>query len=56
MKEWYLHSYMLYDFAVSPLFDFTPYNYDDIVRKIAADYDNIYYIDMSIYQKKKKKK
>ena len=46
-KTVFVHSYMLYDFAVSPLFDFTPYNYDDIVRKIAADYDNIYYIDMS---------
>ena len=43
----FVHSYMIYDWAASPFFNFTPYNYDDTIRKIAADYDNIYYIDMS---------
>ncbi|MBR1455033.1 MAG: SGNH/GDSL hydrolase family protein [Lachnospiraceae bacterium] len=46
-KTVFVHSYMIYDWAASPLFNFTPYNYDDTVRKIANDYDNIYYIDMT---------
>lgn len=46
-KTVFVHSYMIYDWAASPFFNFTPYNYDDTVRKIANDYDNIYYIDMS---------
>ena len=43
----FVHSYMLYDFNVIASQGFTPYDYDNMVRKIANDYDNIYYIDMS---------
>lgn len=46
-KTVFVHSYMLYDWAASTQFSFTPYDYDNMVRKIAADYDNIYYIDMT---------
>lgn len=43
----FVHSYMLYDLNVTNALQFTPYDYDNMVRKIANDYDNIYYIDMS---------
>ena len=46
-KTVFVHSYMLYDMTMANALQFTPYDYDNMVRKIANDYDNIYYIDMS---------
>lgn len=46
-KTVFVHSYMLYDLTIANALQFTPYDYDNMVRKIANDYDNIYYIDMT---------
>ena len=46
-KTVFVHSYMLYDYGAISAQGFTPYDYDNMVRKIANDYTNIYYIDMS---------
>ncbi len=46
-KTVFVHSYMYYGLAGTFRYEFTPYEYDNMIRKIAADYENIYYIDMS---------
>ena len=42
-----LHSYMYYDLASVPVFQYTTFEYDAMIRKIIMDYDNVYFIDMS---------
>ena len=46
-KKVFVHSYMIYNLNATNALQFTFYDYDNMVRKIANDYDNIYYIDMT---------
>ena len=46
-KKVFVHSYMIYNQEATNGLTFTAYDYDNMVRKIANDYDNIYYIDMT---------
>ncbi len=43
----FVHSYMFYDLASAPVFPYTTFEYDAMIRKIIMDYDNVYFIDMS---------
>ena len=47
-----VHTYMHYpyaNFANAKLFPFSTYEYDSVVRKLANEYDNVFYIDMNDY-------
>ncbi|MBO6134297.1 MAG: SGNH/GDSL hydrolase family protein [Lachnospiraceae bacterium] len=45
-KTVFVHSYMIYNQNFTNGLQFSSYDYDNMVRKIANDYPNIYYIDM----------
>ena len=45
----FFHTYMQYSYApfASDFCQFSTYEYDSILRKLCAEYSNVYYIDMS---------
>lgn len=42
-----VHSYMYYDLASMPVYPYSTFEYDSMIRKLILEYDNVYYIDMS---------
>ena len=47
-KKVFLHSYMYYDLASIPIFPYTTFEYDAVMRKLTIEYqDVVYFIDMS---------